>query len=85
VYVGTNGAGVYRLDLNGQPPVAMTQPKPGATELPATAAPAIAPTAVPTPIATEAETPGIGIYLGLGAGVVILGVLALFLARRRHA
>jgi photosystem II stability/assembly factor-like uncharacterized protein len=85
VYVGTNGAGVHRLDLNGQPPVAMTQPKPGATGLPATAAPAIAPTTVPTPIATEAETPGIAIYLGLGASVVILGVLALFLARRRHA
>jgi photosystem II stability/assembly factor-like uncharacterized protein len=84
VYVGTNGAGVYRLDLNGQPPVAKTQPGATATEPPALATPAAAEAEAPTPSASAADTPGLGLYLGLGAGVVILGVLALILARRRH-
>jgi len=83
LYVGTNGAGVYRLDLNGQPPVPLTRPAHAATEPPATASPAPVPTEGPAAAPSGGIGGGVGLYVGLGAGLTVLVVAAYLLARRR--
>lgn len=85
LYAGTSGGGVFRLDFSGQPPVAMSQPTPDATEPPVAPVPVTASTQIATPAPTQAGTTGLRLYLGLGIGAVLLVGLALLLARRRHA
>jgi photosystem II stability/assembly factor-like uncharacterized protein len=75
LYVGTQGGGVFRLDLNGQPPVSISPAAPGETPTPATAGTSAEP---------EARAASFGLYVGLGVGVVVLAVVAFVLARRRH-
>jgi hypothetical protein len=79
LYVGTQGGGVFRLDLNGQPPLPMIQPT-----IPATDPPAAATAESPTPAPSEADRTGVVLYIGVGVGVVVLAVVAFVLARRRH-
>jgi len=80
VYVGTNGAGVYRLDVNGQPPAAA--PEAVAPEPPApTAASAAADVTPPT---TQSAIAGnrVGLVAALVAGGLLL-TLGIVLVRRR--
>ncbi|MCJ7678663.1 MAG: hypothetical protein MUO35_13195 [Anaerolineales bacterium] len=84
LYAGTSGGGVFRLDLSGQPPVAMSQPTPDATEPTVAPVPVTASTELATPAPTQAGRTSLRLYLGLGSAVLLV-VLALLLARRRHA
>jgi len=83
IYVGTNGAGVYRMDLNGQPPAGVSQAA-AATEAPAAAPTTAAQAQAPVTQPPEAGRAGIGLYVGVGAGLAALAVVGLVLARRKH-
>jgi photosystem II stability/assembly factor-like uncharacterized protein len=85
LYAGTSGGGVFRLDLSGQPPVALSQPTPDATEPPVAPVSVAASSDTATSAAPQAGATGLGLYLGLGLGAVLLVGLAVLLARRRHA
>jgi len=84
LYAGTVGAGLFRLDLNGQPPTAEITEVPAPSPIPAEG------TEAPTEAEPEAQTPlppgppGLALYLGLGAAAVVLIALVISLQRRRR-
>jgi len=87
VYVGTNGAGVYRLDLNGQPPVPVSQPDVAETEPPAPSTPAVPGTVTPSaaPAGASGRSAANWLYLGLGVAALVLIALAFVLGRRSRS
>jgi hypothetical protein len=87
VYVGTNGAGVYRLDLNGQPPVPVSQPEVAETEPPAPSTPAVPGTVTPSaaPAGASGRSAANWLYLGLGVAALVLIALAFVLGRRSRS
>jgi len=91
LYVATNGEGVYRLDLSGQPP----QPAPGVTPAipstptpvaaaPTSAPPPVQPTAPPEILPTPTPAPAGGRGLCGGAAAIPLGLVGLAWMRRRR-
>ena len=81
LYVGTDGVGVYRLDLSGEPPA----PVPGVTTAaaPTSTPPLAQPTAAPeaTPAPTPALAGGRGICGGAAALAQALMILAVIRGR----
>jgi photosystem II stability/assembly factor-like uncharacterized protein len=76
LYAGTVGAGMFRLDLNGQPPAGGATVQPSASPTPVEEA------HEPAAAQPEARAAPLGLYLGLGAGVIVLAALAVLLLRR---
>jgi photosystem II stability/assembly factor-like uncharacterized protein len=77
LYAGTIGGGVFRLDLNGQPPAAENPPTP-------TSPAPVAPSAATQPLAEGTAARGLtsgGIVLGLVLGGAILVALVLAFMR----
>jgi hypothetical protein len=76
LYAGTIGGGMFRLDLNGQPPA-------GGATVPSSASPTPVEEAhEPAAAQPEARASPLGLYLGLGAGVIVLAALAVLFLRR---
>jgi photosystem II stability/assembly factor-like uncharacterized protein len=87
LYVATNGEGVFRLDLNGQPPVsnateAIGPPSPeeasGSTQ---ESIPESAPTLVP-PTPELEGLPSVSTLLLVGAGIIVVAVLLISIRRK---
>jgi photosystem II stability/assembly factor-like uncharacterized protein len=88
LYAATEGEGVFRLDLNGIPPEPTPslapETNPTAVE-PSTPRPA-APTQPPSvPANAPPRLPTNWLFLGLGAGAMLLTALAVVLGRRKHS
>jgi photosystem II stability/assembly factor-like uncharacterized protein len=82
LYAGTRGEGVFRLDLNGQPPAPAPTPTSIPTSIPTTIT---APTVVPPPGAAS-PTPTSAAKPGICGGALILPLVmfGLWLFRRRY-
>ncbi len=88
LYVATQGGGIFRLDLNSEPPVVMgeaatnlSQAEEGPGEPASPTSSGAGPTAEPVP-ATSGGTAGVGLYIGIVAGLFTLVVLAYVFRRR---
>lgn len=81
LYVATNGEGVYRLDLGGQPPQPVSGVKPA---IPSISTSVAAPTAPPEAIPTPSPEPSEGRGICGGVATVPLALAGLLWINRRR-